>query len=289
MSFFEDLTSSKFLVTTDVIPPKGVDFSGALARLECVAGKVNAVNVVDLPSAAMRPSSLPVAVILKKRGFEIILQMTCRDRNRLALQADLLGAYMLGIKNILAITGDKIDLSDDPAAKPVFDLDSIALLKTAVQLEEGKDLAGNILKGAPSFCMGAALDPGYHPVEQEIERMWQKVEAGAKFLQTQPVFKAEEFAEFMKKIGNAPVPVLGGILLLKSARMAHFMNKNVPGVEVPRDIVSKMEKTKNPIETSVEIAGRLINEIKGICSGVHIMNINWEDKIPLVLDIAGLK
>ncbi len=289
MSFFEDLTSNKFLVTTDVIPPKGVDFSGVLDRLECVAGKVNAVNVVDLPSAVMRPSSLPVAVILKKRGFEIILQMTCRDRNRLALQADLLGAYMLGIKNILAITGDKIDLSDDPTAKPVFDLESIELLKAAAQLEEGKDLAGNTLKGAPSFCMGAALDPGYYPVEQEIERMWQKVEAGAKFLQTQPIFKAEEFVEFMKKIGNAPIPVLGGILLLKSARMAHFMNKNVPGVEVPQDIVSKMEKTKNPMETSIEIAGRLINEIKGICSGVHIMNINWEDKIPLVLEIAGLK
>ncbi|MQY77463.1 MAG: 5,10-methylenetetrahydrofolate reductase [Spirochaeta sp.] len=288
MSFSENLASGKFLVTTDVIPPKGVSFSEALARLDCVAGKVDAVNVVDLPSSAMRVSPLPVAVVLKKRGFEPILQMTCRDRNRLALQADLLGACMLGIKNILALTGDEMDLGDDPAAKPVFDLDSIGLLKAAAQLEEGRDLAGNALTGSPAFCAGAAVDPFGSPVGREITRMRQKVEAGAKFFQTQPVFDAEEFGAFMEKIGKPGAPVLGGILLLKSARMARFMNENIPGVEVPRHLIQKMENTKYPVETSVEIAGRLINEIKGICSGVHIMNINWEDKIPLVLEAAGL-
>lgn len=288
MSFSDDLASGKFLVTTDVIPPKGVSFSGALARLDSVAGKVDAVNVVDLPSSSMRASSLPVAEVLKKRGFEIILQMTCRDRNRLALQADLLGAYMLGISNILALTGDEMDLGDDPAAKPVFDLDSIGLLKAASQLEKGHDLAGNALKGPPAFCTGAAVDPGGSTVEREIERMWQKMEAGAKFFQTQPVFDAAKFGEFMDKTGKQGAPVLGGILLLKSARMAQFMNENVPGVKVPMHLIQKMENTKHPVETSVEIAGQLINEIKGICSGVHIMNINWEDKIPLVLEAAGL-
>ena len=288
MSFSEDLTSGKFLVTTDVIPPKGVSFSEALDRLDCVAGKVDAVNVVDLPGSAMRVSPLPVAVVLKKRGFEPILQMTCRDRNRLALQADLLGAYILGIKNILALTGDEMDLGDDPAAKPVFDLDSIGLLKAASQLEKGHDLAGNALKGPPTFCAGAAVDPFGSTVEREIARMRQKVEAGAKFFQTQPVFNVEEFGAFMEKIGKPGAPVLGGILLLKSARMARFMNENIPGVEVPRHLIQKMENTKYQVETSVEIAGRLINEIKGICSGVHIMNINWEDKIPLVLEAAGL-
>ena len=288
MSFSKALDDGKFIVTTDIIPPKGVDLSAVLIRLKSASGKVDAVNAVDLPSSCTRVGALPLANVIKKQGFEPILQMTCRDRNRLALQAELLGAYMLGITNILALTGDDMELGDDPDAKPVFDLDSIGLLKAARSLGQGHDLAGNALKGAPAFCMGAAFDPGTSPADLEIERIGQKIDAGAEFFQTQPVFDAGTFTKFMAKMPKIETPVLGGILLLKSARMARFMNDNVPGVDVPEHLVQKMEKTEHPAETSIEIAVQLINEIKDLCAGVHIMNINWEDKVLPVLEGAGL-
>jgi 5,10-methylenetetrahydrofolate reductase len=288
MSFSKALADGKFVITTDVIPPKGVDLSAALSRLKSASGLVDAVNAVDLPSSAMRTGALPIAAVLKKQGFEPILQMTCRDRNRLALQAELLGASLLGITNILALTGDDMELGDDPDAKPVFDLDSIGLLKAARALEQGRDLAGNAVKGAPDFCIGAAFDPAKSPVEHEIERIGQKIEAGAEFFQTQPVFDAESFFNFMEKIPKNRPPVLGGILLLKSVRMARFMNENVPGVDVPEQLIQKMEQSEHSVEASIEIAAGIINDIKNICDGIHIMNINWEDKVQQVLEAAGL-
>lgn len=222
MSFFDALRTERFLITADVVPPKGVNISKMLGKIDSLVGKVDAVNVVDLPGSVMRVSPLPIALLLKERGLEPILQMTCRDRNRLALQADLLGAYILGITNILALTGDEIDLSDDPKAKPVFDLDSIELLKAARKLEKGHDLGGNPLRGSPKFCIGAVVDPGADPVEPEIEKMQRKVETGAEFFQTQPIFDIKVFAKFLKKAGKAEAPILAGVLLLKSPRFFHF-------------------------------------------------------------------
>jgi methylenetetrahydrofolate reductase (NADPH) len=288
VSFSKALAEEKFIITTDVIPPKGTDLSGMLDRLKSVSGLVDAVNAVDMPSSAMRVGALPVAAILKKRGFEPILQMTCRDRNRLALQAELLGAGLLGIKNILALTGDDMELGDDPDAKPVFDLDSIGLLKAAGALEQGHDLAGNALKGTFDFCIGAAIDPGKSPSDREIDRMGQKIEAGADFFQTQPIFDTVTFADFMEKAPKTRPPVLAGILLLKSARMARFMNEKVPGVDIPEPLVVKMEKSEHPAEVSIGIAAGIIKEIKELCDGIHIMNVNWEDKVPRVLEAAGL-
>ena len=213
MNFFDALRTKRFLITADVVPPKGVNISKMLSRIDSLVSKVDAVNVVDLPGSVMRVSPLPIALLLKERGLEPILQMTCRDRNRLALQADLLGAYILGITNILALTGDEIDLSDDPGVKPVFDLDSIELLKAARKLEKGHDLGGNPLRGSPKFCIGAVVDPGADPVEPEIEKMQRKVEAGAEFFQTQPIFDIKVFAEFLEKAGKAEAPILGGVLL----------------------------------------------------------------------------
>ena len=188
MSFSDALRTERFLMTTDVVPPKGVNVSKMLSRIDSLVGKVDAVNVVDLPSSVMRVSSLPIALLLKERGLEPILQMTCRDRNRLALQADLLGTYILGMANILALTGDEIDMGDDPRTKPVFDLDSIGFLKAANKLEKGYDLGGNPLRGSPKFCIGAVVDPAADPLEPEVEKMQRKVEAGAQFFQTQPIF-----------------------------------------------------------------------------------------------------
>ncbi|UCG94099.1 MAG: methylenetetrahydrofolate reductase [Candidatus Aerophobus sp.] len=258
-----------------------------LSRIDSLVGKVDAVNVVDLPSSVMRVSPLPIALLLKERRLEPILQMTCRDRNRLALQADLLGGYVMGVTNILALTGDEIHLSDDPEAKPVFDLDSIELLKAARKLEKGYDLAGNLLRGLPRFCIGAVVDPGANPIEPEIEKMQRKVEAGAEFFQTQPIFDIKVFTEFLEKAGKVETPILGGILLLKSARMARFMNEKVPGVRIPEHFIHQMEKTQDPVQTAIEIASSIINQIKGICRGVHIMTLNWEEKIPMVLKAAS--
>ena len=288
MSFFDALRTERFLITADVVPPKGVNISKMLGKIDSLAGKVDAMNVVDLPGSVMRVSPLPMALLLKERGLEPILQMTCRDRNRLALQADLLGAYILGITNILALTGDEIDLGDDPKAKPVFDLDSIELLKAARKLEKGHDLGGNPLRGSPKFCIGAVVDPGADPVEPEIEKMQRKVEAGAEFFQTQPIFDIKVFAEFLKKAGKAEAPILGGVLLLKSAKMARFMNENIPGVRVPEHFIHQMEKGQDPVQTAIQIASSMINQVKDICSGIHIMTVNWEDKIPMVLKAAGL-
>lgn len=287
MSFSDVLNSGKFLITTDVIPPKGINISKMLGRIDSLVGKVDAVNVVDLPSSVMRVSPLPIALLLKERRLEPILQMTCRDRNRLALQADLLGGYIMGITNILALTGDEIHLSDDPEAKPVFDLDSIELLKAARKLEKGYDLAGNPLRGLPKFCIGAVVDPGANPVEPEIEKMQRKVGAGAEFFQTQPIFNIKIFTEFLEKAGKVETPILGGVLLLRSAKMARFMNEKVPGVRIPEHFIHQMEKTQDPVQTAIEIASSIINQIKGICRGVHIMTLNWEDKVPAVLKAAS--
>ena len=287
MSFSDVLKSGKFLITTDVIPPKGINISKMLSRIDSLVGKVDAVNVVDLPSSVMRVSPLPIALLLKERRLEPILQMTCRDRNRLALQADLLGGYIMGITNILALTGDEIHLSDDPEAKPVFDLDSIELLKAARKLEKGYDLAGNPLRGLPKFCVGAVVDPGVNPIEPEIEKMQRKVEAGAEFFQTQPIFDVTVLVEFLEKAGEVEVPILGGVLLLKSAKMARFMNEKVPGVRIPEHFILQMEKTQDPVQTAIKITSSIINQIKGTCRGVHIMTLNWEDKVPAVLKAAS--
>ena len=181
-----------------------------------------------------------------------------------------------------------MNLSDDSRAKPVFDLDSIGLLRAGTELAKGYDLAGNHLRGIPKFCMGAAIDPGANPLEPEIEKMWKKLEVGAAFFQTQPVFDSEVFIKFLEKAGEIPVPILGGVLLLKSAGMARFMNEKVPGIKVPENFVTKMEKTLDPVPTAIQIASQIINEIKDACAGLHIMTIHWEDKVPLLLEAAGL-
>lgn len=284
MSFRDSLESGKFLVTIDTIPPKGTDLSGVFRRLVPMKGRADGVNVVDMPSGVMRLSALPLCHLLKENGFEPILQITCRDRNRLCLQADLLGASVLGVDNILVLGGDSIALSDDPSAKAVFDLDSVELLRAARELEKGRDMAGNALRGTPRFCLGAVVDPAAEPMEAEIERMERKVSAGAEFFQTQPVYDEELCAGFMKKVSHLHTPILAGILLLKSARMALYMNETIPGVNVPKRIIDELDKAKDLLEKSMEIALRTIRVVRDCSQGVHIMTVHWEDRIPLILD-----
>jgi methylenetetrahydrofolate reductase (NADPH) len=295
MDFRKSLSSGKFVITSEVgppaIPPKGVDISQMLEFLEPLKERVHAYNITDLKSSVMRMSALAVAHILKEEGFDPILHFTCRDRNRLALQADLLGAWALGIKNILVITGDDVTFGDHPEAKPVFDLDSLKLLGTVKRLNEGFDLAGNELQGRPDFFVGAGLNimiESEGALRSEIAKMERKVMAGAKFFQTSPVYDIGSFEKFMREVEHIRVPIIAGIMLLKSASMARFMNKNIDNVFIPEDLIAEMEKAKSRVEVSMAIAARLIKELKNLCQGVYLMPIGWEKNIPAVLDAAEL-
>lgn len=290
MTFREKIKAGKFLITSEIGPPKGTDLKEVLEGAELLRDKVDAINVTDLQSSVMRVGSLAVCRLLRERGIEPIFQLTCRDRNRLALQSDLLSAAALGVENVLLLTGDHPALGDHPESKPVFDLGSVQLIDAARTLREGKDMKGNALKGSPKFCIGAVVNPGADPLEPEIIKMALKSEAGAEFFQTQAVYDVAQFRIFLDavKAQGIRTTIMAGIVLLKSAGMARFMNKNVAGVFVPDDLIKEMEETKDRAARSVEIAARLIRELGPLCSGIHIMPIGWDTKVPLVLTAAGL-
>jgi len=289
LNFKEKIQAGKFLLTSEIGPPKGIETKAILEDAELVRGRVDAINVTDLQSSVMRLGSLVVCSLLKQKGFEPIFQVTCRDRNRLALQSDILSAAALGIENLLILTGDHPTLGDHPEAKPVFDLDSVQLLQVVKKLQEGLDMKGNKLEGAaPKFCLGAVVNPGADPIEPQIIKMEKKIEAGAEFFQTQAVYDIKTFENFLSKIKHLKATILAGIVLLKSAGMARYMNKNVAGVFVPDNFIKEMEETKDKSAKSIEIAARLIKDLKPMCEGMHIMPIGWDKKVPLVLDAAGL-
>jgi 5,10-methylenetetrahydrofolate reductase len=278
----------EFVITAEVAPPKGVDVSEMLKNAEYLRGEVHAINVTDQQSSVMRLGSLASCRLLKESGFEPIFQLTTRDRNRIALQSDLLSAYALGIENVLCLTGDYVTLGDHPQAKPVFDLDSVSLLMTASRLQEGHDLAGNELEGKPMFYLGAVVTPGAEPLELQLIKMEKKVKAGAQFFQTQAVYDPELFRRFMEGAKALGVPVMLGFVLLKSAGMARYMNKNVAGVSVPDSIIDEMKKTDDKAATSIKIAARIIRETREMCQGIHLMTMGWERYVPAILQEAGI-
>ena len=291
-SFKEALQSRKFLVTSEVAPPKGTNLQKMIHHIELLKGKVDAMNITDHQSSVMRFPSLGGALLVKEMGGEPILQMTCRDRNRLALQADLLFASYRGINNVLCLTGDSVILGDHKEAKGVFDLDSSQLLETVRRLEKGKDLGGNDLEGGVSFCAGAIVTPEANPIEPQLIKFEKKIEAGAEFIQTQAVFDLDNFKEFMAYAKQFPVKILAGIILLTSAPMARFMNKNVAGVFVPQDLIDEMVEAPKgrKLDKGIEIAGRMIKRIRDekMCAGVHIMAIGREELVPDIMSAAGL-
>lgn len=289
MNFKANLQTGKFLVTSEVGPAKGIDTKMLLEDAELIRGRVDAINVTDLQSSVMRLGSLAVSFLLKQKGFEPIFQMTCRDRNRLALQSDLLSAAALGIENVLILTGDHPSLGDHKGAKAVFDLDSVQLLEVVKKLEAGTDMMGNKLEGeAPKFCKGAVVNPGADPLEPQIMKMEKKIAAGAEFFQTQAIYDIKQFEYFLSKIKHLKTTILGGIVLLKSAGMAKYMNANVAGINVPENLIQRMQESKDKSATSVEISAELIKELKPMCQGIHIMPIGWDKKVPLVIEAAGL-
>ena len=284
----EALQSGKLAITAELGPPKGVDVTEMIENAELLRGHVDSLNLTDQQSSVMRLGSLACCRLLIESGIEPIFQVTSRDRNRIALQSDLLSAYVMGVENVLCLTGDYVTLGDHPEAKPVFDLDSVALLRAASGLEQGKDMADKELKGSPSFFLGAVVTPSANPLEPQLIKMEKKIKAGAKFFQTQVVYEPGKFERFMRQAEQFKVPILVGIIPLRSAGMARFMNKNVAGVYVPDDIINDMEQAENKVQKSLDITARLINEMKDMCQGIHIMAIGWERKIPEIMDVSGL-
>ena len=292
MRITELFDNGQFVVTAEVGPPKGIHVDHLVEEAKEYLGGITAVNVTDNQSSVMRMGSLPACVALKNAGLNPILQLTCRDRNRIALQSELLGAAMLGIDNILCLTGDHTKMGDHPGAKPVFDLDSVSLLHTACQLEKGLDLSGNELVGEPpKFAKGAVVSPCSDSVDAQLAKMERKVMAGADYFQTQAVFDSEKFISFMEKAKQFGKPVQLGVIIPKSAGMAKFMNKNVAGVHVPQWMIDELaadkEKAKAGI-TGVELAAKVIKECRPYCQGLHIMALGWEAKVPELLKLAGI-
>jgi len=290
--FKEALNSGKFVITSEIGPPKGTNIEKMLHHIELLKDKVDAINVTDHQSSVMRFPSLGGCLAIKEHGGEPILQMTCRDRNRLALQAELLLAYTRGIRNVLCLTGDAVPVGDHKEAKGVFDLDSLQLLETVRLMESGKDLGGNDLDGTVQFCAGATVTPEANPIEPQLLKFEKKIEAGAEFFQTQAVYDLDNFATFMKHARQFPVKILAGIVLLVSARMAKYMTENVPGIFVPQKLIDELAAAPKgeALNKGIEIAGRMIATLKkdGLCDGVHIMAIGKEEVVPDILKAAGL-
>ncbi len=290
--FKEALDSGKFVITSEVAPPKGTNLEKMLHHIDLLKDRVDGINVTDHQSSVMRFPSLGGCLAIIERGGEPIMQMTCRDRNRLALEADLLLAYTRGIRNVLCLTGDAVPVGDHKEAKGVFDLDSLQLLMAIRQMASGQDLGGNNLDGTVEFCAGAIVTPEAQPIEPQLIKFEKKVEGGAEFFQTQAIYDLENFSRFMEHARQFPVKILAGIVLLSSARMAKYMTENVPGIFVPQELIDELSTVpkEEMLAKGIEIAGRTIATLKkdSLCDGVHIMAIGREEVVPDILAAAGL-
>ena len=305
MSMLKDaLESGKFGVTAEMAPPKGYDFAEQMEAAELLKGKVHGVNVTDMQSASLKATGLGLCIKLKQAGVEPILQMTGRDRNRMALMGDALAAAAFGIDTMLALTGDHPVVGDCRDAKPVYDLDSVGILKMLSKMEETNcDCGGNeIAGGAPTFYKGASVTPVYEPIFLQINKLRQKVEAGAMYIQTQGIFDLDTFKRFLEEVDKAGIKthIMAGIIPLKAAGMAKYMNENVPGIDVPQHMIDRLAaaaaegKEKGvkglPMKLGMEMAAEMIAKIKDekLCDGVHVMAIGAEKSVPTILEKAGI-
>jgi len=286
----EVLDRGGFAVTVEYNPPKGTNASALLENAKNLVGRVHGVNVTDNTAAIMRASSLSICRLLYEMGHDPVMQITCRDRNRLAIQSDLLGAHLLGVRNILCLTGDYPTVGDHKDAKPVYDLDSVQIMQLVQGLNNGRDLAGNKLDGSTDFLIAAAVTPEADPLGPMLVKLEAKVNAGAQFFQTQAIYHPEQFGTFMQAVRKFKVKVMAGILLLRSAKMAEFMNANIPGISVPDEMIAELRAAgdKHALDAGVEIAVRSIKAVRPHCDGVHIMAIRAVDRLPEILTKAEL-
>jgi 5,10-methylenetetrahydrofolate reductase len=286
----EVLEAGQFATTVEYNPPKGTDVSHIMDNAKALLGKVHGVNVTDNTAAILRAGSMSVCRLLYEMGHDPVMQMTCRDRNRLAIQSDLMSAHILGIRNILCLTGDYPTVGDHKDAKPVYDLDSIGIMQVIHSLNQGRDLAGHKLQGPTDLYIGAAITPEQDPPGPMLAKFEAKVNAGTKFFQTQAFYDVEKFKTFMKAVRKFPVKVLAGILVLRSAKMAEFMNANIPGVDVPQAIIDELKAAgdERALDVGVQIAVRTIKAVRAHCDGVHIMAVKAVDRLPEIIQKGEL-
>jgi 5,10-methylenetetrahydrofolate reductase len=290
MSMKERLTSGKFMIGAELQPPKGVRLEELFRQADRLRASVDVVMIPDLQNAIMRLGSLSVCTLLKARGTETVFTLSCGDRNRLALQSDLLSASALGLDNVLILQGDSPSIGDHYEAKPVFDLDVLGLLGAVKGLQEGHDLAGNELEGKPQFCVGSQipLRATSQDMDLEVAEMEKKIAQGVDFFVTSSVYDAGLFETFMKKAAPLRVPIIASVTLLKSVGMARYVNKHVEGALIPETVIDKLMKAPEKQEASIEIAKEMILRLKPFCQGIQIISIGWEQLIPAVLERAGL-
>jgi methylenetetrahydrofolate reductase (NADPH) len=291
MSLLEEkLRSTNFVVTTELTPPKGIDLAEFFAKADALKSIVDAINITESPRARLAVEPKSVGHLLQDRGIEAIVQMTARDRNRIAIQADLLGGCLLGIGNFLFMTGDDPKNGDHPEAKGVFDLTTIELLRGARSLRSGRDLSGNELHGTPQMFLGSTMNPGSQDLAREMDNTRRKIDAGSQFFQTQAIYDTDSLARFLDAAKLGDVPILAGIIPLKSAKMGAWLNANVPGVHVPSALLEELERAGPEGEAAkgIDIAARTIRRLRNICRGVHVMAIGWERRIPEILRTAGV-
>jgi 5,10-methylenetetrahydrofolate reductase len=288
----EKIRAGTFVVTTELTPPKGVDLAEIYAKADLLRDAVDAFNVTESPRARMAIDPRSVGRLLLERGIEPIVQVTARDRNRIAIQADLLGAAALGLGNFVFMAGDAPKNGDHPQAKAVFDLTTSEMLRAAKALTQGRDLAGNALKGTPTLFLGATVNPAAADITDEIENTRRKIDAGAEFLQTQAIYDPAVLERFLAAVKPGRVAVLAGIIPLKSVKMATWLNAHVPGIRVPDALLAEMQEvagTEREATKGIEIAQRLIQDVRKLCAGVHIMALGWESRIAEILRGSGVR
>ncbi len=296
MKLTELFRKKEFVITCEVGPVKGCCRQGLpkpafIQEAEALRDYVHAVNVTDNQSAVMRLGSLAASVMLKRKGIEPIYQLTCRDRNRIALQSDLLGACSLGLDNVLCLTGDHLKKGDHPMAKAVFDIDSVQLLRLAQGLNRGQDMMGHELTEPTDLALGAVVNPNFAPLDLQLVKMEKKIEAGAEFFQTQAVYDPKVFEMFVRRTEGFGVPIQYGLVIIKSPRMARHINEHVSGITVPLSLIDEMAAVppERHREKAREIAARLLKEIRPMVQGVHFMPLGWGDLIPQLVDKIKFK
>ena len=291
MTLEKKIKSGDFAVIGEFEPPKGADFSPLLDNANRVRGRIDAFMIPEMANAVMKASSLGGCAYLQNHGLETVLQVCCRDRNRLALQADIIAATALGVSNIMAVPGEEIKYGDHPQARPVNDLDLMELLEALQKLQEGKDMAGIELKGAPKFFIGAPVDTGASGglLDIELENLGKRVDLGVKYVITNPVFDLKGLEQFVKRVDTNQVAVIPTVLLLKSAGMARYIDRNIKGISIPPELIANIQKAPDKREECIRISGELISQIKEMgMAGVLVSAVGWEDKIPQILDRAKL-
>jgi len=287
----EKIRSGRFVILGEFEPPKGADFSSLLKKANLTRGRVDALVIPEMANAVLKASSLGGCAFFQKEGIETVLQICCRDRNRLALQADTLAAGALGIRNIMAVSGEDISYGDHPQARTVNDLDLIELLETIQGLQKGRDMAGIELRGAPQFCIGSTINTGATGglLEIELENLKKKMDLGVEYLITNPVFDLRRFQQFIKRIDTSRIAVIPMILLLKSAGMARYIDRNIKGISIPPEMIRGIQKVPDKVKECIRIAGEIIRHTKEMgMAGVLISTVGWEDRLPQVLDEAKL-